>query len=276
MPEPDSPPVLVDRDGPVATITLNRPRVLNALDTRALAALVHALRAQTADDGVRVVILTGAGRAFTAGDDLREAGALDPDRLRAHIANFQEVTRIVRGARQPVVASMPGGAYGGGLEIALGCDFRLAVEGASFGCPEVRLGVTLSNGSSVLLPRLIGDARARDLVMGGEPIAAEEALAIGLVNEVVPRSQLEAATRRLVDRLLLAAPTALALTKRLLNDDLDAVLDRELEAVLRAHESPDVDEGMRAFAERRAPDHRAARLPPEVTLGPAAARREAP
>ena len=252
-----APTIVVRRAGPVATVSFNRPDVLNALDRATLVAFVSNLREQVADPGVRVIVVTGEGRAFCAGDDLAEAATLDSAAFRAHIETFQEVTLCLRSASQPVVAAIRGHAYGGGLELALACDFRIAAHGAQFACPEVRWGLTATNGSTRLLPQLVGDARARSLLLLGEPIDATVALACGLVTEVVEEDRLAAATDQLVARLLTLSPDALALTKQLLNErdegPLARVLQAETDAVMNAHAGLDAAEGMRAFSERRQP-----------------------
>jgi enoyl-CoA hydratase/carnithine racemase len=251
--------VRVERSGPVATVAIDRPQARNALDRPAMGALVDALRAQAAAPEVRVIVFTGTGEAFCAGDDLREAASLSPAEFRAHIEGFQEITRIVCGAAQPVIARIPGPAYGGGLEIAVSCDFRVAAAGASFGCPEVRWGLALSNASSRLLPELVGPSRARRMLLLGERLDAAEAERAGLVDEVVATEGLDAATDRVAAELLRAAPGALAATKRLLNDAPDRSLEEILTAEAQAGEdlfgAPAAAEGLRAFAERREPDH---------------------
>lgn len=249
--------IVLRRAGPVSTVSLNRPRVLNALDRATLVALVSVLREQIADPAVRVIVVTGEGRSFCVGDDLAEAATLDSAAFRAHIEAFQELTLCLRGASQPVVAAIRGHAYGGGLELALACDFRIAAQGTQFACPEVRWGLTATNGSTRLLPQLVGDSLARSLLLLGEPIDARAALACGLVTDVVDEDRLEAVTDQLVARLLTRSRVAVGLTKRLLNErdegPLGRVLQAETDAVMRAHGQPDAAEGMRAFSERRQP-----------------------
>ena len=252
-----APTVLVRRTGPVATVSINRPGVLNALDRATLVAFVSALREQAADTSVRVIVVTGEGRAFCTGDDLAEAATLDRGAFRAHIEAFQELTLCLRAAPQPVVAAIRGHAYGGGLELAVACDLRIATRNARFASPEVQWGLVATNGSTRLLPQLIGDARARSLLLLGEPIDAACALSCGLVTEVVDDDRLEAATALVVERLLQRSRLALDLTKRLLNGPDEGLLDRvlraETDAVMQAQAGPDAAEGLRAFSERRAP-----------------------
>jgi 2-(1,2-epoxy-1,2-dihydrophenyl)acetyl-CoA isomerase len=248
--------VHVDLDGPVATISLDRPETRNALDRVTIGALVQALQALSADAAVRVVVLTGRDGTFCSGDDLREAGTMTREEFRAHIELFQEVTRCLHGMPQPVIASIAGHARGGGLEVALACDLRIAADDASFACPEARWGLTITNGASRLLTRTIGETRARELVLLGDVVDAVTAERYGLVTRVVPAAELDAATRACAARLLEASSRALCLNKRLIAgpaETLEAALRAEVEVVMRAFDGPHAQEGMRAFRERRQP-----------------------
>jgi enoyl-CoA hydratase/carnithine racemase len=253
----EAPSLLLRSDGPVTTLTLNRPTVRNALDHKTLIAIVDALRALADDSAVRVIVVTGAESTFCSGDDMTEAASMDATRFRAHIECFQEVTRCLRRAPQPVIASIAGHAQGGGLELALGCDLRIAGDDAWFACPEPRWGLTITNAASVLLAACMGETRARELTLLGEGVDAHAAARYGLVTEVVPAAELEARTAARAARLLEASPSALRLTKVLLCDEerIERALAAEVDAVMEAFASDDAREGLRAFAERRAPSY---------------------
>ena len=244
--------IRISSDGGVRTIAIDRPAVRNALDVATLAALLDAVGEACSEETVRVIVLRGEGGAFCSGDDLGEAARMSAADFRRHIENFQRLTTLLRGAPQPVIASIDGAAYGGGLEVAVSCDARIASESARFGCPEPAWGLTLSNASSVLLRRLIGDGWARELFLFGRTLDASEALSLGLVTRVVPSASLDEATRELADGVLRAVPTAIALTKRLLNaEDLQAELDRETAAVVAGFATEEAQARLRAFAERK-------------------------
>ncbi|OXM48697.1 crotonase/enoyl-CoA hydratase family protein [Amycolatopsis alba] len=197
--------VLVHRDGPVTTITLNRPEARNAVDGPTAAALAEAFRAFDADDGAAVAVLTGSGDAFCAGADLKAVGtdrtnSLDPVR-----DGPMGPTRMT--LSKPVIAAVRGHAVAGGLELALWCDLRVADSTAVFGVFCRRWGVPLIDGGTVRLPRLIGHSRALDLILTGRPVDADEALTIGLANRVVPDGEATAAAQALA-RELAAFPQA--------------------------------------------------------------------
>ena len=191
--------VLVERDGPVTTITLNRPHARNAVDGPTAAALADAVRAFDADRTASVAVLTGAGDTFCAGADLRAIGTERGNRVTSDGDGPMGPTRLRPG--KPVIAAVTGHAVAGGLELALWCDLRVADETAVFGVFCRRWGVPLVDGGTVRLPRLIGTGRAMDLILTGRPVAADEALAIGLVNRLVPAGQALAAARRLAAEL---------------------------------------------------------------------------
>jgi 2-(1,2-epoxy-1,2-dihydrophenyl)acetyl-CoA isomerase len=249
--------LLVEAADGVATLTLNRPAALNALDSSLKAALAAAFRSIARDAAVRVVVLTGAGRAFCAGQDLREhashAGA-SADELRA---SYNPLILALRGLEKPVIAAVNGVAAGAGVSLALACDLRVAATEASFVLAFARIGLVPDSGATWFLPRLVGPARAAELAFLGDPVGAEEALRIGLVNRMVPGESLAAETRALALRLASAAPRALALTKRALNRSLDASLEDQLEyeAILQglAASTADHTEGLAAFREKRPP-----------------------
>jgi enoyl-CoA hydratase len=250
--------LLVERDGSVLTITLNRPRVLNALSAVSLRELDRAMSDAVADPSVGAIVLTGAGeRAFAAGADLRELSAYAPAEAREHARETQAVfTRIERLAT-PVIAAVNGLALGGGCELAMACAIRIAGESAVFGQPEVNLGVIPGYGGSYRLPRLVGRGAALEMLLTGETIGAERAFALGLVSRVVPDAALRAEAHALAARI--AAKPAVA--RRYILDavaagvDLPADAAQEHEAALfgLVFATDDMREGTRAFLEKRTP-----------------------
>ena len=199
------------RDGGVARIFLNRPRKVNALDTATLDALAAAIG--EVDAGTRVVVLGGHGNAFCGGADVNELGALDPDTSRVFINKIHSACAALRALPVPVVARLHGAVIGAGLELAASCDLRVAARGTRFAMPEVKLGIP-SVVEAALLPRLMGSGRAAWLVLTGEPIDAERALAWGLVEAVA--DDVDHAVSQVVDSLVAAEPAALAAQKALL------------------------------------------------------------
>jgi enoyl-CoA hydratase len=237
------------RDAEVVVLTLDRPEVANALDRESTRELVDACRRAVADDGVRALVLTGAGdRAFCAGRDLNDLP--DPGEPAPSVA------RVLAGAELPVVAAVNGAAVGGGLELLLGCDLVVAAEHARLGLPEVRRGIAATDGGTDL-PRRIPLAVALEMGLTGRSIDAQRALALGLVNRVVPAGEVLDEAMALARAVAANAPIALAETKRLMRASLSAA-EPELErlrsaATGRILASEDVREGARAFVERRPP-----------------------
>ncbi|HVO12403.1 MAG TPA: enoyl-CoA hydratase-related protein [Vicinamibacteria bacterium] len=254
----DYPNLLVAaRDG-IALVTVDRPARRNALDQATLDALDAAFADLSGDAAVRGVVLTGAGeRAFVAGADVEALSRLSAGEARAFAERGQRVLDRIEWLGKPVVAAVNGVALGGGCELALACHLRLAAEEALFGTPEVKLGLICGFGGTQRLPRLVGKGRALELLLGGEPIGAAEALRIGLVNQVVPRPQLLAAAETLARRMAANAPMALRATLEAVNGGLDRPLAeaQEGEAALFAEvaSSEDAREGTRAFLEKRPP-----------------------
>jgi enoyl-CoA hydratase len=245
--------IVID-EGAIATITINRPKVLNALDDTTLGELTDAFGAVTA----RCVILTGAGeKAFVAGADIAAMAELGPREARAFAERGHRLAALIEGLPAPVIAAVNGFALGGGLELALACDFALASANAKLGLPEVSLGVIPGFGGTQRLARRVGLGRARELVYTGGTIDAVEALRIGLVNAVTPPADLMPAARAVAEKIVGRAPLAVAEAKRAMRDGADAPLaqalglERELFAGLFA--TADQREGMRAFLEKRPP-----------------------
>jgi 2-(1,2-epoxy-1,2-dihydrophenyl)acetyl-CoA isomerase len=253
-------PLRVERDGGVAILTLDRPDVLNAFDEALTAALAAAVTDAARDTGVRCVIITGAGRAFSAGQDLHDrAAALEAgtelrlgDELRRR---YHPVITTIREMRKPVVAALNGIAAGAGLGLAASCDVRVAATSATFRAAWSRVGLVPDAASAYFLPRLVGWGRAIDIVFSGEPIASDVALSIGLVTHVWPDAEFADRARAYARDLAAGATEAYALTKEGFNAAWDHGLRDflEIEASLqdRAGRSIDYVEGVRAFLEKR-------------------------
>ena len=237
----------------IATVTLDVPRKLNRISMEARDQLGQVFGGLARDDAVRAIVLRGAGETFTAGGDIASFLGRPPEELSRLAWNVAAPERCAK----PVVAALHGYVFGVGLELALACDFRLAAENAQLGFPEVRLGMIPGSGGTQRLARLIGLGRAKDVIMRGRRIGAEEALALGLVTEVVALDELDAAVGRLLDELAELSPLALAVAKRVLNIAYDAPLHAGLEiegfayGMLRS--TADFREGVEAFGEKRKP-----------------------
>jgi enoyl-CoA hydratase/3-hydroxyacyl-CoA dehydrogenase len=244
--------------GHIATITMNRPEAMNALNEKVLRELKGTVAQVRDDPSVRVVIITGEGPAFVAGADIRAMMAKNQVEIREFTQFGQGVLKDIEALEKPVIAVINGFALGGGLELALACDIRLASTEARLGFPEVGLGIFPGLGGTQRATRLIGKARACELIFTGDPIGAEEAARIGLVNRAVPPQQLMAEARRLAECIARQGPLAVGRAKAAINQalqtDLDAGLAFELEAVTLTFGTEDQKEGMAAFVERRRPD----------------------
>ena len=243
--------VLVDRRDAVAVATIDRPEALNALNVETLTELRDRLRELADDDATRVVVVTGAGeRAFVAGADIKYMGGLGPDEAKEWGALGHEAARLLEEMPKPTIAAINGFALGGGCELALGCDLRYASSNARLGQPEIDLGIVPGWGGTQRLARVCGLGVAKELVLTGRPVDAEEALRIGLVNGIadpVLDHALEVA-----GKLAAKSPVALRVAKRLLNLSPGA-LDREAEEFGDLFASEDAKEGLAAFAEKRVP-----------------------
>ena len=256
---PDS--VLVAQADGVLTLTLNRPDSLNALTVEVMGALADRLEAAAADRSARAVVITGAGSAFSAGGDLaflQELPGMPPARAKEVVyGTFQRVPRLIRAMDKPVIAAVNGAAVGAGCEIAVACDFRIASEKARFGEVWITLGCIPALGGMYLLPRLVGLAKATELVLTGEIIDAREALRIGLVNKVVMPPDLPRAAEELARSLARGPARAIAAAKEALNRGLASTFSAELDATVDAQVmcfgTRDFAEGVRALTEKRPP-----------------------
>jgi enoyl-CoA hydratase len=251
--------LIVERTGAVATVTLNRPDVLNALNLRMLAELRETIAAFDTDNDLRAVIVTGAGpKAFAAGADIAELNALSGSRAGEEQARAgQALTVSLERLRVPVIAAVNGFALGGGCELAMACDIRIASENARFGQPEVNLGILPGYGGTQRAPRLIGEGWAMYLCVTGEMIDAQEALRIGLVQKVVPLDGLLAEAQRIAGLIAAKGSLAVAATKRAIIDGAAMSLadGLSLEALRfgMAIATEDFAEGSRAFLDKRKP-----------------------
>ena len=218
--------ILLEKRAPLAVITFNRPKVLNALNAATLEELSSALEDVAADPEVRVILLTGAGpKAFVAGADITELAALDAETGRAYARRGQELFRCIETLGKPVIACIHGFALGGGCELAMACTIRLASETAKLGQPEVKLGVIAGFGGTQRLPRLVGPSAALKLLLTGAIVAAPEALRIGLVDEVIPAERLMARAEELAREIAANAPLAIERTLLAVDSGLDRTLE---------------------------------------------------
>lgn len=256
MPETTMPKTItVERSGGVLTITLNRPEVLNAVNDQMAKELHEALRQASRDAAVRCLVLTGAGRGFCSGQDLRDRAAGDVS-YREHLrATYNPVILAIRTIEKPVLAAVNGVAAGAGCSLALAADIRIASDAASFIEVFARVGLVPDSGSTWFLPHLVGLGKALELAYTAEPVDAQEALRLGLVNRVVPHEELTAKTMALAQRLAAGPTRAYGLTKRAityaLGAGLDAVLEYEAHLQEIAGRTADHREGVAAFLEKR-------------------------
>jgi enoyl-CoA hydratase/carnithine racemase len=245
--------------GAVRHVVLNRPEKRNAFNDELVLATGAALAAAGDDPEVRCVVLRGSGPIFSSGMDLGSLAALAeaPERLRAFRRHCLDAWNLAETMAKPVICAIQGACIGGALELALACDFRVLAFDAVVGMPETRIGLIPDVGGSSRLPQVVGLGRAKELVMTGKLIGAEEAERIGLANRVAAPEELDGAVQQLVDELLACAPLAVALAKRVMDASarpaLVATLELEVLSQERCAASADFAEGARAFAEKRQP-----------------------
>ena len=250
--------LLVERRGRVAVITINRPQKLNALNIQTRTEGAAALDELREDAEVRVVVITGAGeKAFVAGADIAEFEGRTAVTQR-DVMTARSLFTAVDTFPKPVIAMINGFCLGGGCELALSCDIRVASETARFGQPEINLGIIPGGGGTQRLTRLVGEGKAMELILTGDMIDAQHAFNLGLVNLVVPAADLEAKTMEMANRIAEKSPVALRMAKEAVKTaaraNLDEGLRREIDLFALTFSSADKDEGVRAFLEKRKPD----------------------
>jgi enoyl-CoA hydratase len=250
--------ILVEKDAPVAVVTLNRPKVLNALNGQTLAELEAAFTALADDDGIRAVVFTGAGdKAFIAGADINELATLGPEQGLAFARRGQRVLARIENLGKPVIAAINGFALGGGCEIAMACHIRLASSKAKLGQPEINLGIIPGFGGTQRLARLVGEGLCMELVLTGDPIDAEQARALGLVNRVLAPDELQPTARAMADKIASKSAPIVRHCMNAVHRGLACTLDEglHLEASLfgLCCATEDKAEGTKAFLEKRKP-----------------------
>lgn len=250
--------ILVEIEEGIATITLNRPEVLNALNSQVFIELGEACATLGVDDSVRVVIITGGEKVFAAGADIKQLASVNAVDVATSDRPSIKSFNIIENLNKPVIAAIAGYALGGGCELTLVADVRIAAENAQFGLPEIKLGILPGAGGTQRLPRLIGAGKAKEMIFSGDFISAEEALRVGLVNKVVPAEQLLIEAKKMAKRFAARGAVAIQMAKTCINEGLRMDLDRGLQyehkcfSLLFATE--DQKEGMKAFVEKRKPN----------------------
>ena len=249
--------ILEKKDG-IGYITLNRPEVFNAISQELIDEFSDALDTVNKDYEIQVLILTGAGKGFQAGADIRELSMMTPMSIlrwnEGVLRNHAKLEKL----RQPVIAAINGLAMGGGLELALSCSLRIAVEGAKLALPEVKLGIIPGTGGTQRLPRLIGKGKAYELLLTGDTITAEEALKIGLVNKVVPKGEALTAAEEMARKIMANAPIAVEMCKDAVEIGMDLPLEQAIQYsqknCITCFSTEDMKEGTGAFLEKRKPN----------------------
>jgi enoyl-CoA hydratase len=248
--------LLVERDGAVAILTINRPTVLNALNSQTVDELRRAMLDLKQDATVRTIIVTGAGpKSFVAGADINELAVLTPTAGRDHALTGQHVFDVIENLGKPVIAAINGFALGGGCELAMACTLRIAADTAKLGQPEIALGLIPGYAGTQRLPRLVGKGRALEMLLTGAPIGAEEALRIGLVHRVVPAADLMSEARKLAAQLATQAPVAMRYIMSAVNKGFETPFAEacQYEATLfgLVASTDDMRDGTAAFLEKR-------------------------
>jgi enoyl-CoA hydratase len=251
--------LLIERDGGVALLTVNRPKVLNALNMQTLDELRRAILDLKRDDSIRVVILTGAGeKSFVAGADINELATQTPTSGRDHAMSGQHILDLIEHMGKPVIAAINGFALGGGCELAMACTIRVAADTARLGQPEINLGIIPGYAGTQRLARLVGRGRALEILLTGDMLSAQEAHRLGLVNRVVPAAELMAEAKKLAATLAAKAPIAMRYILDAVHRGLDMPFAeaQTFEATLfgLVASTDDMREGTRAFLEKRKAD----------------------
>ncbi len=249
--------IILDRQEGIGYLTINRPKVFNAINNQMIEEMKRAIEEFHQDKLVGVVIITGTGKAFQTGADIEELSQMSPLEIlqwnQGVVENFEALEKM----RQPVIAAINGYALGGGLELALACTIRIAAESAKMGLPEVKIGILPGAGGTQRLPRLIGKGLAAEMILTGEMIDAKEAYRIGLVNHVVPAEQLMVTAEEIARKILRNAPIAVALAKDAIevgkNLPLDGAIQYAQKNCITCFSTEDMKEGTAAFLEKRKP-----------------------
>lgn len=250
--------ILLDVESGIGCITINHPKTLNALSEQIVEEFSDAMATLEADDSVRVVIVTGTGKAFVAGADIAVMAPFSPEQARRFAATTNGLCRRMKASKKVYIAAVNGFALGGGCELMLGCDICIAAENAKLGLPEVSLGVLPGGGGTQRMTRLVGTKKALELILTADRISAQEALEIGLINRVVPAEELLPYTREMAGRIMKNAPLAVQYAKECVHQsdmmDLEAGLDFENTMFGLCFATADQKEGMGAFLEKRPPN----------------------
>jgi len=247
--------LVVEVEDSIAILKINRPQVLNAMNPETILELEKAVHELNENSKVRVVIITGEGKAFAAGSDISELVKLDPIKAREYSELGHRVLNYIENMGKPVIAAINGYALGSGCELAMACDIRIAAEGARIGQPEVRLGLIPGHAGTQRLARLVGLGKAKELIFTGDTVAADEAKEIGLVNKVVPPEELLEESKNLAKRIASVGRTAVKLAKHTINKsfvDFGSAYESETFAI--CFSTAEAKEGMRAFLEKRKPN----------------------
>jgi enoyl-CoA hydratase/carnithine racemase len=250
--------VLYTLDGGIATLTLNRPNVRNAISRLLLEDLASALKEVGASVEARVVVIIGAGdKAFCAGADLKERAGMSPEEVAAFLNTLGGLYKTIENFKLPVIAAINGSAFGGGLELAMAADIRLAAESAVMGLTETRLAIIPGAGGTQRLPRIVGKGKAKELILTGRRITAGEALSIGLINHIFPLASLMTESRKMALEIAQGGPIAVQQAKYAINQGLETDLSTGLSIELQAYQvcipTEDRLEGLQAFKEKRKP-----------------------
>lgn len=247
--------LVYSKDSGIATIQVNRPEALNALNEEVLTEMLQALDEVTKDDEVRVLVVTGNDQAFAAGADIKNFVTYNPLQAHQYITLGQTATNKLQALGKPTIASIAGFTFGGGFEMALACDIRIAGDNASFGLPEINLGIVPGGLGTQKITRIVGEGKAKELVFLGDVFNAEQALQLGLVNAVVPLDDLSAQTTKVARKLTRKPPVAISTAKELIHLSYDVDLETSLKMVKEKFSflfaTEDQKEGMAAFMESR-------------------------
>lgn len=247
-----------EKEDRIAVITLNRPMSMNAINSEFVDELDRILNEIAEDDEIGAVIITGSEKVFAAGADIKEVSSIStPVDAHSFVSRVQSVFNKIEKSEKPFIAAVSGLALGGGCELALACDIRIAAENAMFGQPEIKIGVIPGGGGTQRLPRLIGLGRAKELLYTGDPIDAQEAYRVGLTNKVVPVESLMDEAKKMAGKFVKQPRFALRITKMVVNEginmDLKSALAHEARCLELLFSTEDQKEGMKAFVEKRKP-----------------------